>query len=95
MPGSGSSSLSIVEALGIAKANHDTPASVTQKLERANTETWQKIQANPTTYLMTMDEYSVLNYFQERYQNNRQYEQAMARFWKHYNHNGSNTNGAG
>ena len=85
MGGSGSISLTIPKALEIAKANNEIPANVVQLLERSNTSIWQKIQAHPTTYIMTKDEYMVLNYFQERYKNNASYDQAVARFWKHFN----------
>ena len=93
MGGTAASSASISKLLDIAKANHDIPPAVTQRLERTNTEVWQKIQAHPSTYVMNKDEYAVLNYYQERYKNSRQYDQAIARFWKHFKGNPSEVNG--
>lgn len=91
MPGSSGSQLSIKEALKIAKNQQNgavnTPAS--ERLERAKIEILGSIQAQPTSYIMSQEEFSVINYFHEQYKNNNTVNQAISRFWKHYNPGGS------
>ena len=87
------SALTISKALEIAKANHDPPSAVLQKLESANTEVWQKIQAQPTTYVMDKYEFGVLNYFQERHKNDPRFGQAVARFWRDFDGDPSEVDG--
>lgn len=86
MGGSSTSEVTIHKALELAKNTDDSriPATVTAVLEKANTDIWQRIQSNPSSYVMKSDEYAVINYFQGRYKNNRQAQQAIARFWDHY-----------
>lgn len=78
--------MTVPKALEIAKTTDDAriSAAVTATLERANTELWQRIQARPGSYIMKKDEFAVINYFQGRYKNNHQAQQAIARFWDQY-----------
>lgn len=80
------SQLTITEALDIAKANQDggIPSNVTTTLEKANTDLWKRIQEQPATYVMTIDEFAVFNYFQNRYENNDIAGKAISRFWIHF-----------
>lgn len=87
--------MTITQALDIAKANPDIPAEVTARLEQKNADVWQKVQSKPSTYILDRDEYAVLNYYQERYKNNPRYDEAIKRFWKHFNGGASSVNGAG
>ena len=84
MGGPTTPSLTVTEALEIAKANNNVPAAVTQKLESTNTKVWRKIKADPDEYVMDKDEYAVLNYYQERYKNEPLYKPAVARFWESF-----------
>ena len=86
---------SLAEALKIAKNNSNGPGNsqALQTVERASNDIWRRIQAKPATYIMTETEYSVMNYFQERYKHNDLYQKAVARFWKHYNPDSNLGNG--
>ena len=95
MGGSSTRQISVPKALEIAKNTDDThvPLAVTAVLEKANTDIWQSIQSRPSSYIMKSDEYAVINYFQGRYKNNHQAQQAIARFWDHYKGDKSLVNG--
>lgn len=97
MGGSSTSQMTVSKALETAKNNEDSRVSpdVTAVLEKANTDIWQRIQARPSSYVMRSDEYAVINYFQGRYKNNRQAQQAIARFWDHYKADKALVNGIG
>ena len=86
--------MTVTKALEIAKANPDVPAEVTTRLEQKNADVWQKVQSKPNTYILDREEYAVLNYYQERYKNNSKYDEAIKRFWKHFNGGASSANGA-
>lgn len=86
--------MTITKALEIAKANPDVPAEVATRLEQKNADVWQKVQSKPSTYILDREEYAVLNYYQERYKNNSKYDEAIKRFWKHFNGGASSANGA-
>lgn len=94
MGGPSGSQMTVSKALEIAKANPDVPAEVAAKLEQKNRDVWQKVQSKPNTYILDMEEYAVLNYYQEEYKNNPRYDEAIKRFWKHYNGGASSVNGA-
>ena len=84
--------LSVTDALEIAR---DTPegaedATVASILESAITEIWDKIEAEPTSYVMTRDEFAIFNYFQSRFEGNEVAALAIKRYWDHLQH----TNGA-
>ena len=93
MGGPGSSSLTIPKAMDIAKANTDVPPAVSAYLERKRAEVWTKIQQHPTSHVMTREEYMVMNYFAPTYSNNRQYADAVARFWKNFKGDPSEVDG--
>ena len=83
MGGSGNQ-LTLEKALEIAKdPNQSTPTPVTAMLERKIAEIWQRVQARPTSYVMTRDEFAVFSYFRSRY-NNEVARQAVSRFWSNY-----------
>ncbi|KAI4199339.1 MAG: hypothetical protein LQ346_002576 [Caloplaca aetnensis] len=78
--------LTPAKALEIAKNCEDgsVPASVTAVLERAISELWQRIQAQPTTYVMNKEEFIVFNYYRGRFANVAAAQQAVARFWNNF-----------
>ena len=77
------SQLTPAKALEIARNSEDglVPPSVTAVLERAIGEIWQRIQAEPTTYEMTKEEFVIFNYYRSRFANIPTAQQAVARFW--------------
>ena len=86
MGGSSTSQLTTAKALEIAKDNESgqIPPAVTTLLERSVSDIWRRIQAQPTTYMMTKEQYAVFNYYRSRYGNDPVAQRAIARFWDHY-----------
>ena len=52
-----------------------------QTLERAAIALQERIQANPGTYVMEHDEFSLLSFFPDRFNGNRTFKEAEDRFW--------------
>ena len=63
-------------------------------LETAITELWNRLQAEPNTYVLSRDEFALFNYFLERYRGSTIAQQAVARFWNNY-HGSSNVDTGG
>ena len=80
--GTPSRPLTTSRCLEIAKEADVIPPSVSATLEKALQEAYRRIKAQPEVYIMSKDEYAVLNYFQGRFKNDRLYSQAVFRFWK-------------
>jgi hypothetical protein len=81
----GSTVTSVAQALEIAR---DSPegaqdSTVVSILESAIAEIWRKIQAQPTSYVMTRDEFAVFNYFQDRFAGQQLATEARKRYWDH------------
>jgi hypothetical protein len=78
--------LTVASALEIVKNSEDGQVhpSVSAILERAIGEVWQRIQAQPTSYVMGRDEFAVFNYYRGRFRDSRVAQQAVARFWDHF-----------
>ncbi|KAJ5151804.1 hypothetical protein N7492_010099 [Penicillium capsulatum] len=53
-------------------------------LEAAITELWNRIQAEPDSYILNPDEFALFNYFLERYRGSTVAQRAVARFWNNY-----------
>ncbi len=75
----------VTEALEFAR---DSPEgardpTVINILETALTNTWRKIEAQPTSYVMTRDEFAVFNYFQDRFVGQELATAARKRYWDH------------
>lgn len=73
----------VEHALEIAR---DTPEgtqdpSVVDVLENAIADIWRKVQAKPTSYVMSRGEFAVFNYFQSRFLGNELATSAKKRFW--------------
>ncbi|CAF9913209.1 hypothetical protein IMSHALPRED_000945 [Imshaugia aleurites] len=96
MGGHASNQLTVANALEIAKTsqNGQIPPAVTQTLERNIGDIWRRIQAQPSTYVMTQEEFAVFSYYRSRYDNNAVAQQAVARFWNHYQGESSRVDGA-
>ena len=80
------SQMSIARALDIAKEsqNGQLPPAVNAILERKMTDIWQKINSQPTTYVMSQEEFAVFSYYRGRYSDNRVASAAVSRFWSNY-----------
>jgi hypothetical protein len=74
---------SVAQALEIARdsAEGAQDPAVARILETALAEIWGKIQAQPTSYVMTRDEFAVFNYFQERFEGEELAVSARKRYW--------------
>jgi hypothetical protein len=75
----------VSQALEIAR---DSPEgardpTVINILETALTDIWRKIEAHPTSYVMTRDEFAVFNYFQGRFAGQELAVAARKRYWDH------------
>ena len=82
----GGTPLTLAKALEIAKENQNgpVPPPVTAMLEKKISDIWRRIMAQPNTYVLSQEEFSVFNYYRSRYDNNRVAQDAVARFWSHY-----------
>ena len=74
---------SVAQALEIARdsAEGAQDPAVVRILEIAVSEIWGKIQAQPTSYVMTRDEFAVFNYFQEHFEGQELAVSARKRYW--------------
>ncbi|KAH8596427.1 hypothetical protein B0O99DRAFT_116411 [Bisporella sp. PMI_857] len=80
--------ITVAEALEYAR---DSPAgeqdpTVKAVLDRAVDIIWGKIQAQPSAYVMTREEFPVFNYFQNRFRGCEIARSAIARYWNSYQH---------
>ncbi|PGH17024.1 hypothetical protein AJ79_01408 [Helicocarpus griseus UAMH5409] len=53
-------------------------------LENAINEIWRRVQAQPETYILTHDEFSLFNYYRHRYPNPIA-QRAVERYWNSCN----------
>ncbi|KAJ5186007.1 hypothetical protein N7491_006122 [Penicillium cf. griseofulvum] len=77
----------IRQALDHARECEDGPmnAQSATVLEAAITELWNRIQAQPDSYVLTRDEFALFNYFlATRYRGSPVAQRAVARFWDNY-----------
>ncbi|KAL9630372.1 MAG: hypothetical protein Q9164_006452 [Protoblastenia rupestris] len=74
--------LTVSESLILARESAEVFDEVLATLEGALQHVSRRIEAQPETYIMSVEEYSVLNYFQDRWKHNRLFGQAIFRFWK-------------
>lgn len=96
MGSSSNTQLTVAKALEVAKENQNgqIPPAVTTLLERNISDIWRRIQGQPSTYVMTKEQFAVFNYYRSRYDNNAVAQQAVARFWNHFKGDASNIDGA-
>jgi hypothetical protein len=75
----------VAEALEIARESEEgaQDPAVRNLLETAVTAIWSKIEAQPTSYVMTRDEFAVFNYFQHRFEGLPLASAARKRYWDH------------
>ncbi|MCJ1375235.1 hypothetical protein MMC20_006469 [Loxospora ochrophaea] len=94
---SDSTQLTVSKALDIVRNGEpgDAHPAVTNILERAISDIWRRINAQPTSYVMTKDEFAVFNYFRGRYAGSPVAQRAVGRFWDHFHGDGTGMDGAG
>ncbi|KAL1584585.1 hypothetical protein WHR41_07072 [Cladosporium halotolerans] len=74
--------LTYQRAIDIARNTEgDLDPSVTAYLEEAVTDIQRRLDAQPDSYLLTMDEFAVFNYFRSRFQGDAA-ERAVDRYWR-------------
>jgi hypothetical protein len=76
----------VAQALELARESPEGEQDPTVKeiLEAALREVWGKITAQPTSYVMTRDEFAVFNYFQQRFDGQNLAAEAKRRYWDRY-----------
>ncbi|PQE26178.1 peptide-N4-(N-acetyl-beta-glucosaminyl)asparagine amidase A protein [Rutstroemia sp. NJR-2017a BBW] len=80
---SSTNDLSVPQALELARESEqgaENPA-VIRVLENAIETIWGKLQAEPTSYVMTREEFAVFNYFQRRFEGHELAVDARRRYW--------------
>jgi hypothetical protein len=75
--------MSVPQALEIARDSEAGAQdhAVVNVLEAAMTTIWAKIEAQRDSYILTRDEFAVLNYFQRRFEGNELASAARKRYW--------------
>lgn len=80
--------LSIQTALDIARNSEgDVEPTISAYLDACLQDVWAKLAAEPDSYIMTKDEFAVLNYFRPRFTDSEIAQSAIRRFWEHYEAN--------
>ena len=78
--------LTVAEALGVVRNNEEGQVhpAVTAVLEKAVGDVWRRIQAQPSNYVMSRDEFAVFNYHRNRFKDSPVAQQAVSRFWTNF-----------
>lgn len=73
----------VAQALEIARESPDGEQDPTIRkiLDDELARIWAKVEAQPTSYVMTRDEFGVFNFFQHRFKNNEKAVAARRRYW--------------
>ena len=86
MPPSGNEAQNIAHNLEIVRNSEpgQAPPNAVLVVERAMAELWQRIMANPQSYVMTTTEFGVFNFFRLQYEQGSGRivaQRATARYW--------------
>ena len=78
--------LTVPEAINIVKQHRrgEIDPAVTSFLARIAEGIWQRLKAQPSTYVLTKEEFAVFTYFRDVFGDDEVVQQAIARFWNHY-----------
>lgn len=82
-----SGNLDIQTALDIARTpNTEVDPVVTKYLDSTVEGVWERIRAEPHSYLLNKDEFAIFNFYRAKYQKQDKdiTEAAVARFWQHH-----------
>ncbi|ORY59594.1 uncharacterized protein BCR38DRAFT_350895 [Pseudomassariella vexata] len=73
----------VAQALEIARESPDGAKDpvIAGILEAALISIWDRVMAQPDSYVLTRDEFAVFNYFQHRFQGNKVARAARKRYW--------------
>ncbi|QUC23075.1 uncharacterized protein UV8b_07316 [Ustilaginoidea virens] len=73
----------VAQALEIARESIDgaSDSTVSKILENALSRIWSKVQDQPSSYVMSRDEFAVFNFFQHRFIGDTDAVAARKRFW--------------
>jgi hypothetical protein len=76
----------VAQALEIARESPEgaKDPTVSNILETALTQIWNKVQTQPDTYVMSRDEFAVFNFFQHRFKGNKVAMAARKRYWDNF-----------
>ena len=82
------SQLTVPEALNIVKRYEHgeideatIDPAVTKFLARAADDIWRRIQAQPSSYVLTREEFAVFTYYRDGFEDDKNVQQAIVRFW--------------
>ena len=80
------SQLTVPEAIKIVKQHQhgEIDPAVTSFLAQIADDIWQRIQAQPSAYVLTREEFSVFNYYRNVFGDDEVVQQAIARFWNQF-----------
>ncbi|KAI3322319.1 hypothetical protein HD806DRAFT_536156 [Xylariaceae sp. AK1471] len=78
---SGRVSSTAISALDVARDSPQQEPTIVEILNKAMTEIWRRVVAQPNDYVMSRDEFAIFNFFQDRYRGNRVAKAARARYW--------------
>ena len=84
-PPSDASSIRRAHEIAANSADGQIPAEIIAILEQAFARIWRELQSNPDVYVPTLEEFSVLNYYQDRFRDRPDaqsiYRRAVNRYW--------------
>lgn len=82
-PGKNSQDAAVAQALEIARESPDgaSDPTVSKILENALSQIWGKVQSQPSSFVMTRDEFAVFNFFQHRFIGDKDAIAARKRYW--------------
>ncbi|TWU70794.1 hypothetical protein ED733_000523 [Metarhizium rileyi] len=82
-PSKNSQDAAVAQALEIARESPDgaSDPTVSKILENALSQAWAKVEAHPSSYVMSRDEFAVFNFFQHRFIGDKDAVEARKRYW--------------
>jgi hypothetical protein len=76
--------LSLAQAVHVAQNSEGgVDSQLAHFLERNLAEVWSKLNSQPTSYRLALDEFALLNYYRTRFNDNEIVRNATMRFWKY------------
>ncbi|KAF2141588.1 uncharacterized protein K452DRAFT_228332 [Aplosporella prunicola CBS 121167] len=81
----------LLQALNIMRESEGTEhvdPAVADVLDRELQSIWKKLRAQPDSYILTRDEYSLFNLYRHNYPNDDVATKAIQRFWDRYRGDG-------
>jgi hypothetical protein len=83
----------INQALDRARNSDDVDPDTSALLEAAIVKLWNKIQAEPNSYVLSRDEFALFNYFRQRFRESAVAQRAVERFWNNFQGDASEIRG--